>query len=200
MRLRRGLAVLFVIWSLVLPGLVPTAGAVPEMSQQTDVNALLPSESRVNATAVFGNNAIGTSTDSGQSGWMNGSRFTASATGGAVTSMSVYVDMVAAAPNNQYQVAVYTDSNGSPGALVAKSGTGTLTANAWNTIPIAATLNANASYWLMYNTNGDNNMAFDNGATNQGGYSAASVAFETWPQSFGTAVRWTAKFSIYASR
>ena len=76
------------------------------------------------------------------------------ATSVTVNALSVYVGTVDAAPNNQYQVAIYTDQNGAPGTLVASSTAGTLIPNAWNTLPLVATLQANTSYWLMYNTNG----------------------------------------------
>src|SRR5947208_6689506 len=64
--------------------------------------------------AVLGNATPGAATDSGDSNFINGSRFTMPSTGGMASSVSVYVAAVAAAPNNNYQVAIYTDSAGSP--------------------------------------------------------------------------------------
>jgi hypothetical protein len=129
---------------------------------------------------------------------MNGSRFVTGSDPATVTSMSVYLKSVQAAPNNQYQLAVYADASGSPGARVATSASGTLTANAWNSVPVSATLAPNTAYWLMYNTNGDNNLSYDTGAANQGAWSATTT-FGTWPATFGTSSRWNAKFSIYAT-
>jgi hypothetical protein len=129
---------------------------------------------------------------------MNGSRFVNGATALTVSRLSVYLRTVQAAPANQYQVAIYTDANGSPGTLVASSTSGTLTADAWNSRPVTATLAPNTAYWLMYNTNGDNNMSYDTGSANQGAWSQPR-SFGTWPASFGTSNRWAAKFSIYAS-
>ncbi len=149
---------------------------------------------------ALGYNVIGGQNDTGDMNYMNGSRFTNGASAVTISSMSVYVRNVAAAPNNQFQVAVYSDAGGAPASLVAKSGTGTLMANAWSTLPITATLAANTSYWLMYNTNGDNNLAFDSSASIQAAYSSSNTPFGTWPASFGSAVFWPAKFSIYASR
>ncbi|MBO3737504.1 PQQ-dependent sugar dehydrogenase [Actinoplanes flavus] len=146
----------------------------------------------------IGHTAVGASLDSGDMNHMNGSRFVTGADPAPVTSMSVYLKAVQAAPNNQYQLAVYADANGSPGARVATSAPGTLTANSWNTSPITATLAPNTAYWLMYNTNGDNNMSYDAGMADQGAWSAAT-AFGTWPATFGPASRWNAKFSIYAT-
>ncbi|MBB4736689.1 glucose/arabinose dehydrogenase [Actinoplanes octamycinicus] len=151
-----------------------------------------PAQQRIGFTG------IGASLDSGDANHMNGSRFVTGADPATVTSMSVYAKGVQAAPNNQYQLAIYTDANGSPGTRVAASSAGTLTATAWNTRPISATLAPNTAYWLMYNTNGDNNLSYDAGAANQGAWSAATT-FGTWPATFGTASRWNAKFSIYAT-
>ncbi|GIJ74895.1 PQQ-dependent sugar dehydrogenase [Virgisporangium ochraceum] len=141
---------------------------------------------------------IGASTDTGDQNHMNGSRFVTGAGATTVSSMSVYMKTVRPAPNNQYQLAIYADANGSPGARVATSATGTLTANAWNTLPISAALAPDTAYWLMYNTNGDNNLSYDAGTANQGAWSA-STAFGTWPATFGGSTRWNAKFSIYAT-
>jgi hypothetical protein len=137
--------------------------------------------------------------DSGDMNYMNGSRFVNGATALSVSQISVYLKTVQAAPANQYQVAIYTDANGAPGTLVASSTSGTVTANSWNSRPVTATLAANTAYWLVYNTNGDNNMSYDTGSANQGAWSSQSRPFGTWPSSFGTSSRWTAKFSIYAS-
>ncbi|SNY03735.1 PQQ-dependent sugar dehydrogenase [Paractinoplanes atraurantiacus] len=150
------------------------------------------------ATQRIGYTQPGASVDSGATNYMNGSRFVTGSGPAAVTSMSVYMRNVQAAPNNQYQLAIYADANGSPGARVATSTTGTLTANSWNTRPISATLAANTAYWLVYNTNGDNNLSYDAGSANQGAWSA-STPFGTWPATFGSSNRWNAKFSIYAT-
>lgn len=150
------------------------------------------------ATTRIGHTGIGASTDTGDMNHMNGSRFVTGSEPATVTSMSVHLKGVQAAPNNQYQLAIYADADGSPGARVASSASGALTANAWNTRPIAATLAPNTAYWLMYNTNGDNNLSYDTGTANQGAWSAATP-FGSWPATFGAANRWNAKFSIYAT-
>ncbi|GAA4958563.1 PQQ-dependent sugar dehydrogenase [Actinoplanes utahensis] len=150
------------------------------------------------AAPRLGFDQVGGTVDSGATNFRNGSRFVNGATALAVSRLSVYLRTVQAAPADQYQVAIYTDVNGSPGTLVAASTSGTLTANAWNSRPVTATLAANTAYWLVYNTNGDNNMSYDTGTANQGAWSTATP-FGTWPSTFGAASRWTAKFSIYAS-
>ena len=107
------------------------------------------------AAATFGKTTVGNQTDTSDSNFINVSRFTMGASGGTVTSMTVNVGNVAAAPNNMFQVAIYSDSNNSPSALIAKSSSGTLWAsNGWRTVAISATLAPNTAYWLAYNTNG----------------------------------------------
>jgi hypothetical protein len=99
--------------------------------------------------------------------------------------MSVYVgDVDSVSANRQYQVAIYTDNAGRPGTLLARSATGTLVGNAWNTLAVSASLQSSTNYWLMFNTNGRssavNNMRYNIGSTGQGVYSPAPVTFGTW--------------------
>ena len=107
---------------------------------------------------------------------------------GTVVSMSVFIaSPVSASPNNQFQVAIYADNNGTPGALIASSASQTIVPDAWDTVPISAPVAANAYYWLVYNTNGlaanTNNVRYDSG-----GASFAYITpepFGTWPTTFG---------------
>jgi hypothetical protein len=153
------------------------------------------------ATLTLGNTAVGSQTDSADFNYLNGSRFTTGASGGTVTSISVNVGAVGAAPNNQFQVAIYADAGGAPGARLANSASGSLVANTWNTVPISATLAAGTPYWLIYNTNGSsasrNNMKFSTGGSSA--FSSNHVTFGTWPASFGSATSESVTFSIYAT-
>ena len=81
-------------------------------------------------TATLGSTAVGAATDSGDSNHMNASRVVTGSAGGTVSSVSVHVGAVGAAPNNQDQVAVYADAAGKPGALVASSTSAVLAPNA----------------------------------------------------------------------
>ena len=101
---------------------------------------------------------------------------------GTVTSISVFIaSPVSASPNNQFQVAMYADNNGTPGALIASSVPLTIVPDAWNTVSISAPVTANTYYWLAYNTNGlaanVNNLRYDAGG-----------AITKWitPEPFGT--------------
>lgn len=153
--------------------------------------------------SILGNSRVGSITDDNDSNYMNGSRFTTGPAGGAVKSLSVYVASIdTTAANRQYQMAIYTNSNGRPANLVAKTNTGTLTANSWNTLPISATLNGNTAYWLVYNTNGRrgsvNNMKYTSGGLMA--WSNSQITFGNWPSAFGSATTSTkGTFSIYAT-
>ena len=152
---------------------------------------------------TLGSTAIGTSIDTGDSHFMNGSKVTTTAAG-HLSSMSVYVGAIdTMAANRQYQLAIYTDNAGRPGTLVAASAAGTLTANAWNTLPVSASVQASTSYWLMFNTNGRtgavNNMRYNSGAAGQGGYSTGSVPYGTWPTTFPAATISNFVYSLFAT-
>ena len=139
-------------------------------------------------TATLGYNTIGGNTDYGNENNIHAARYTMPNQNGTVTSMSVYVaSPISPSPNNQYQLAIYSDSNGSPGSLIASSQSATLTGNAWNTVSISANLSANTSYWLAYNTNAaddnSNNSKYDNSSANQTVWKAQT--FGSWPSSFG---------------
>jgi hypothetical protein len=154
-------------------------------------------------TGILGYDTIGSIADTGYSNYINASRFTMPNQSGTVTLISVYIaSPISASPNNQYQVAIYSDANNLPGALITSSQSRTITGNSWNTIPISATLSANTSYWLAYNTNGltasNNNVRTDSGSTGQLQWRAQT--FGSWPATFGTLAGSAAyKMSIYAT-
>jgi hypothetical protein len=134
---------------------------------------------------------------------MNGSRIRTSA-GGQIASMSVYVGNVdSVSANRQYQVAIYTDNAGRPGTLLARSATGTLAGNAWNTIAVSASLQSSTNYWLLFNTNGRssavNNMRYNNGSAGQGAFSTSQVPFGTWSAIAPAATIDSLVFSLFAT-
>ena len=107
------------------------------------------------ALARLGYTTVGGSTDSGDSNAINAIRFVMPAQNGAAQSMSVYISSpVGAAPNNLFQVAIYTNNAGAPGTRLASSVSRAIVGNSWNTVPISASLVAGATYWLAYNSNG----------------------------------------------
>jgi hypothetical protein len=107
---------------------------------------------------------------------------------GTVTSMSVFIaSPVSASPNDQFQVAIYADNGGTPGAFIASSAPQTIVPDSWNTVPISAAVAANAYYWLAYNTNGlaanANDLRYDSGGATSTWIT--SEPFGTWPATFG---------------
>lgn len=154
-------------------------------------------------TNVLGYPVQGALLDTGDAGYMNGSKFTMGATGGTAQSLSVFVGNVDSGSHNQYQLAIYSDNNGKPGTLLAHSATGTLTPLSWNTLTINTTLQPNTTYWLIYNTNAStatnylNNLYYDPGA--QGEAAWAKHAFGSWPTTFPTPTFDTTQFSMYVT-
>ena len=149
---------------------------------------------------TLGNTNIGASVDSSNSNWINTSKVTVGSQDVNVTSISVHVGSVSNAPNNTFQVAIYTDNNGVPGSLISNSQSAILTANSWNTAPISAILQSNSNYWLAYNTNGSsssvNNLNYDT-VSNAGGWRNSGTTFGTWPATFGSFTLADFSFSIY---
>lgn len=142
-------------------------------------------------TLILGNNTIGTSITSGNSNNLSAVRFTTGSQGGTTQSISVYVvSPISASPNNQYSLAVYSNSGTTPGTLITNTNNGTLIGNAWNTLPITTTLLPNTTYWLVYNTNGtastQNNYRYNTGGTQGQGVWRGGQPFGVWPSTYGT--------------
>lgn len=112
-------------------------------------------ESEAPVVPAVGRPTIGSVVDSFDSDNINGSRFVTGVRAGRVTSLSVYVaSPVDGAPNDRFEVAIYSDEHGAPLNRLAVSRVGTLRADAWNSAPIDATLEPETPYWFFYNTNG----------------------------------------------
>lgn len=200
------------------PPTVPVASATPTRSwtrtptQPTATRTATRSATRSptrtatpppSAGTKLGLTSVGGILDSNDSHYLNGSLvFTSSV--GQIVSMSAYVGSIDTyQANRNYQMAIYTNNSGRPVTLVAKTASGTLVANSWNTLPITASLQANASYWLIYNTNGRsgavNNLHYNGGTYGYGAYSSGTVNFGTWPTTFPTSTLSNAVYSLYAT-
>jgi hypothetical protein len=155
-----------------------------------------------NTTFTLGNTAQGTTAGRNDGNHITASRFIMpQGRSGSVSSMSVYIGSpVAAAPNNLFQVAIYSDNGGKPGVLLASSSSISMTANSWNTANISASLQAGAYYWLAYNTNATNNSS-NNMALSQGGSTVAiQQTFGSWPANISSKARASNQSgSIYAN-
>jgi hypothetical protein len=132
----------------------------------------------------FGYNSIGSNgQDSGYNAIITGQKFTASSTT-TLHSISVYVGPTVEATKNSYQVALYSDSSGSPSSQIASSAVGTLTANSWNTMAITASVTSGTTYWLVYDTNVDAGQGTANGMDYTSSSSGNTHFYAGW--TFGT--------------
>jgi hypothetical protein len=143
----------------------------------------------VTASATFGKTTIGNQTDTGDSNSVIAGRFQSGTQGGTAVSISVHAGTpVSAAPNNQFQVALYADNAGKPGTLIASSSSATLVASSWNTAAISAPISPSTWYWIAYNTNGTstsaNNLTFGGGSIANQTQWINTEPFGTWPVTF----------------
>lgn len=143
-----------------------TGGSVPSSSggsgSSSGGGSPQPHPTPTPSGAMFGLASIGTVSDNGDTNCLNGSRISTGGSAVKLKSISVYVPQVEDSPKNQYSVAIYSnDWDNHPLNLIAKSAVGTLTPTAWNTLPINANLQPNTYYWIMYFTNGENNMPYN---------------------------------------
>ena len=152
---------------------------------------------------AMGYSTVGPLVDVGDTNVMNANRFVSKA-GGKAVSLSAHVGAVGAAPNNKYQMAIYSEVNNAPGTLVASTAIGNLTANAWNTLPLTTTptLAPNTAYYITFNSNGGNvnlnNLHYMNTATQTVKWKFQT--FGTYPNTFGALTsQETMTQSVYAS-
>jgi hypothetical protein len=191
-----------VTWSAT-SGTVSSSGlfTAPTVSANTTVTitAISQADSSQTATATvtvapaappntFGYAIQGATVGTTMSNSVSATRYQMAAKNATVTSMSVFIaSPISASPNNQFQVAIYADNNGTPGALIASSVSQTILPDAWNTVSITAPVTANTYYWLAYNTNGlatnTNNLRYDAGGATSMWISVE--AFGTWPATYG---------------
>jgi len=159
-----------------------TSQANPAQSASATVTVTAPPPPN-----TFGYAVQGTLIGATMSNNISATRYQMAGQNATVTSMSVFIaSPLSPVPNNQFQVAIYADSNGAPGALLASSISQTIVPNAWNAVSITVPVSANTYYWLAYNTNGlagnVNNLRYDtSGASTTW---TGSTAFGTWPTPF----------------
>jgi prepilin-type N-terminal cleavage/methylation domain-containing protein len=169
---------------------VPTAGLSPTIF---DVSG---------GSTVMGYNADGGSTDSGDSNFINATKFTASASGTISTLYAFVGPTIGASPNNKAQMAIYSGDANGPTTLLTSSSDVTLTASSWNAFPISSvSVTSGTIYWLAYNTNGttaaQNNLRYRIGAANQTKYT--SRTYGTWPAPFTGGTFSNFEDSMYAA-
>lgn len=184
--------------SMVMPTMTPVPTVLPTPTLRPTST---PIPTQPAKGGVLGNNIQGSLDDSSDANFMDGSLFAMGNRTKTTSVMSVYVGTIESSPHNQYQVAIYSDKNGNPKQLITRSSIGVLKANSWNTIAIAATLQAGKSYWFMYNTNGTdismNNMKYNINDSNRIAWSLKEQPFGIWPAKFGAVSKQQGLFSIY---
>ncbi|MGH8219553.1 MAG: choice-of-anchor R domain-containing protein [Steroidobacteraceae bacterium] len=159
-------------------GIVAAAPAISCAALGTTLGTTLGTSSSPASAAV----------DAGDENTMSGSPITVGGESISVSAITVWISSAEAAPNNRFEVAIYTDNGGQPGSLVVASSAGTITPQSWNIVPLSATLNANTRYWLLYDTNATvpslNEMSLSASSTSTGWYSGmpGSAPFGTWPK------------------
>jgi hypothetical protein len=179
-----------------------SSGTIPSGSDQLNlVTANLHLNTPPPASTLGVSQLSGLGPDSGDNNTMSGTQITTGSLALPVSSLSVYLaTAIDSAPNNQIEVAIYTDSAGKPGTKVVASGS-TAAVEGWNTIALTTTLAANTKYWLLYNTNAsikDLN-EIDNGAlTGFTSYFAAQT-FGTWPTTAPTGSTWGGAAAMYVT-
>ncbi len=118
----------------------------------------------VDSGSTLGDTTVEASSDFNNNG-TSALKVTSGASGGTVSSMSVYIKTVDGT-NPHIQAAIYADSSGTPGARLGVSGIQTAVANSWNTLPITGvTLSASTNYWIALSEDGNTQFADGTGGT-----------------------------------
>ena len=152
---------------------------------------------------LVGYTGTGSTIDSSESGSYVMSRFTTPSSAGSIAQASLNIGgSVDSAPNNNYEVGIYSDNAGAPGTLLATSTQGTLSSSGWTSTPISgATLSPSTNYWIAYMSNGliataNNNIVYNSGGTS----CAGTVAYATgFPTSAPACTSGTKQFSMYVT-
>ncbi len=139
------------------------------------------------ASSTAGVTTTGTGLDSANVNMISSTQVTTGATSGTVSSISVYIGGVQAAPSNHMQVAIYSDTgNNTPGGLLTSSVGKVLTANSWNTFPMnTITIGANTKYWLAFNVDGfKTKYGIQSNSSTRSAWRSPTM-YGTWPAAFG---------------
>jgi Tfp pilus assembly protein PilV len=123
-------------------------------------------------------------------------KVTSGASGGSVSSVSIYIKAVDAT-NKHVQAAIYADASGTPGARLGSSAVQIATATSWNTFPMTGvTITPSTNYWIGLSEDGSTQFASGSGGVTayriSGGYPAPTpFAADAAPS--------TGKLSFYMS-
>jgi Tfp pilus assembly protein PilW len=150
-------------------------------------------------SGTLGFNADGGTTDGGDAGSINATKFVAPASGTISTLYAFLGSPVGGSPNNLGQMAIYSGTS-SPTTLLASSSSAALTASSWNAFSISSVnVTSGQTYWLAYNANGsntsNNNLRYHTGTAGQSMF--ITQTFGSWPNSWSGSAQ-NFEFSMYA--
>ncbi len=127
-------------------GMADAHGRVPPVTSPTATPTAAPSSPRPSAAGFVGNQNIEGSADPSSVGTVEATRYVTTA-GGAVTSLSIYLD--ASNRATSFALGLYSDAGGAPGTLLAQGSRTGAQNGAWNTVAVAATtITTGSSYWI----------------------------------------------------
>ena len=142
-------------------------------------------------TMLIGDSTIESTSDSNESGSAQAWPFTASASGSA-GAIAFYVDTGNTAP--ALRLGVYSDSNGSPGTLLASGTVSSPQSGAWNTATLSGSVSitSGTKYWLAVLGTGGGTLTFRDRAAGTGCTTLVSSQsnMTTLPQSFSAGESW----------
>lgn len=142
---------------------------------------------------TFGNATLKTTNAAGQNGYLFAFKHSLTEAG-KIDSISLYV-LVAA---GNIRLAIYSDSAGSPGALLCQTASQTAV-EGWNTlIPTTLPTLAAGTYWLAFQVSSATlQIRYQAGAANQRAY--RTFTYNAFPDPFGTPTLDAYTYSIYAT-
>jgi parallel beta-helix repeat protein len=123
------------------------------LNVNTGANTVSLGQTTVDSGVTFGNTSGSMGYTSFSGGYVTATRYQTSATAGLTSKITARITDPLSAPNNKFRLAIYADNAGSPGALIAQTGEGTI-GPMYTTLAINATLSSSTYYWLAYITNG----------------------------------------------
>jgi hypothetical protein len=173
-------------WQEVPSGSTPTSAPTATPTPTPTPTPTMTPTPTPGGTYTAGYTTTNGSFDSGNNSMISSTQVTSGANSGPIQSISVYIGTVDVSPSNHMQVGIYADSSNAPGSRLASSGSVTLVANSWNTVPISGvTINANTKYWLGFNVDGAGT-TYGWSSTTSGLSDWQNATFGTWPNPFGS--------------